>query len=505
VHNSCANGRAVCGRFSSGTSLRPSLNHNVKQINPVGARRTIFTDVIMPTVQAGIASVHAFTGLPWWATIASMTVFVRVALFPLVRYQVILSRKLTSAMPDINFLTTLLRQRLQKSKHSLKEVVSVLAVFMRGVRASIKIHEVELGKIFFLPFVNAALFCTFVFSIRDMITQKRTYGNGNEESDSTDDDDIETKRNRMSKNVSAADSNSAGLGGDDQLVSLDKDSSIGTVRLDPNLYGGGDGSIAAEAVMWIESLADKDPTRTLPLIAMSLTYLGIELSLLNLNGSRILFFLKDLFLTCFILSAPATTALPAGVFFYWIPSSFLAIVQTLALRSPAVLRLLRIPQVEGAAMAEAAKKAAAIIGSSASSTAAPVLATGTAAAGAAATTAVAATATATAAAPSLAASAVASSTAARAAGVAAAGIYSATKVSPAAPTNTSSSHSKSSDATTDVLAARVNEVLSAPKPLTTAELMKEAASQNFKDFKGDSEATGNGGGSSKSKESNKKP
>jgi YidC/Oxa1 family membrane protein insertase len=270
-------------------------------------KRTIFTGVVVPFIQESINSVHSVTNLPWWATISLVTVGVRAALFPLVRYQLILSRQLTRALPDVNFLYALLKQRLspgaQAAKPSASEIVKIFSVFFQGVGASFRLHDVQFKKILLLPFVNVAMFCTFVYSIRNMITA-----------------------------------------GFDKYPTM-----------------------AEEVVLWLdEGLGERDETRILPLFSMALTYLGMELSLINLNGNRILFLLKDVFLTLFILSAPAVAGLPAGVFFYWIPSSVLAIVQTLALRSPAVLNFLRIPALPGAgvggqaAVTAATQRAAAI-------------------------------------------------------------------------------------------------------------------------------------------------
>jgi len=46
--------------------------------------------------------------------------------------------------------------------------------------------------------------------------------------------------------------------------------------------------------------------------------------------------------------------LPAGVFCYWIPSSMAGAAQSLLLRSPAGLKLLRLPPLAPAAPASAA-------------------------------------------------------------------------------------------------------------------------------------------------------
>ena len=52
-------------------------------------KRFLFTSAIPDFIQAYVSGLHDVTGTPWWATIALSTVFVRVSLFPLVRYQYI--------------------------------------------------------------------------------------------------------------------------------------------------------------------------------------------------------------------------------------------------------------------------------------------------------------------------------------------------------------------------------------------------------------------------------
>jgi YidC/Oxa1 family membrane protein insertase len=143
--------------------------------------RTLMTEAfhalatIPDHIQSGMVKLHVGTGLPWWATFACSTAVVRLGLLPLTRYQLLASRNLAKAMPEVNFLAQLLRERVKSGyagrsqKARMKEMLSTLAVFRKGVRASFLLNDVNLKRIFALPFVNIGIFATFVFSVRDML------------------------------------------------------------------------------------------------------------------------------------------------------------------------------------------------------------------------------------------------------------------------------------------------------------------------------------------------
>ena len=115
-------------------------------------------------------SLQMASGLPWWATFASSTVFVRLALFPLVRKQLYASRKLAYAMPELNFLFQLLRQRLKTLKpHQSAERMRIFSVFINGVNACLTLHEASIMTVIAYPLANLAVFVTFVYSLRSMI------------------------------------------------------------------------------------------------------------------------------------------------------------------------------------------------------------------------------------------------------------------------------------------------------------------------------------------------
>lgn len=93
--------------------------------------------------------------------------------------------------------------------------------------------------------------------------------------------------------------------------------------------------------LWFENLSIKDKTCILPLSALSISYLGLEVSFYGKVALTVL--LKDLFQSLLILSIPFVISLPCGVFMYWIPSSMLGIAGHFALRNSWMQKILRIP------------------------------------------------------------------------------------------------------------------------------------------------------------------
>jgi len=233
-------------------------------------------------VQGGIIGLQSATGLPWWATFAASTVFVRVGLFPLVHRQILASRKLAGAVPELNFLFQLLRQRLKGiPMGQTSEQMRIVTIFFKGVNACFKMHGVSLTQIVASPLANMAMFVTFVYSLRGMLT------------------------------------------GETPPVDL---TSAGT--------------------LWFPDLTVKDRSFALPLMAVGVSYSALELAFRNSaavgGAARFTLLLKDTFQCLLLLSVPFMLPLPCGVFTYWIPSSLCGVAQTLLLRTNTVQKFLNI-------------------------------------------------------------------------------------------------------------------------------------------------------------------
>jgi YidC/Oxa1 family membrane protein insertase len=226
-------------------------------------------------IESTLVGIHTYTHLPWYATIAISTVFVRLSLLPLVRAQILESKNLTDALPKVEYMVKLFKLKLN-SKTEYATLLNDAYLVFKGSKAAFHLHDVSLLKLFAFPAVNFSLFATFVLSLRDMI--------------------------------------------------------VGQQR--PDLTSGG--------ILWFSDLVSKDTSYILPLTAVTISYLAIEISFRK-SQSGFLLFAKDAFQSILIVALPFTIHMPCGLFFYWIPSSLCGIFQHILLKNPHVLKALRIP------------------------------------------------------------------------------------------------------------------------------------------------------------------
>lgn len=236
-------------------------------------KRTIFT-----TVQNSLIALQEITDLQWWATIALSTVFVKVSLLPLVRSQIMASKRFQNCSAEIGTLYSLLSQNLAStSGKNFIEKMQAIRNFRKGVNATLTIHDASLSTMLVVPLVNLSVFMTFVISVRNLI------------------------------------------------------------EYDPI------GVMSCGGMLWFKDIAAVDPTMALPITALLSTYVSLDLAFSDKGDNALMYKFKDIAQTIVILSLPFVTALPSGVFCYWIPSSLFGIAQTLTLRSPRALKLLNIP------------------------------------------------------------------------------------------------------------------------------------------------------------------
>jgi YidC/Oxa1 family membrane protein insertase len=237
------------------------------------------TAVLFSAVQEGLIQIHNVTQLPWWGTIALSTVGMRVAMLPILRYQLLTFRKLAGAMPEIGFAFQLLRNRLQTIPiTNVGELAKVFSAFYRGTSAVMKLNEVSMMEIFAYPIINASIFIIFVISTRDLL-----------------------------------------LTGPAEL----------------GFQNGG--------ISWFADLMQKDSSYVLPSLSVLLSYTALDIGFRGPNTGRILSILKDVIQSLLIFSTPGIFGLPAGVFCYWIPNSIFSIMQTTFLRNPNNMKYLGIP------------------------------------------------------------------------------------------------------------------------------------------------------------------
>ena len=96
-------------------------------------------------------------------------------------------------------------------------------------------------------------------------------------------------------------------------------------------------------VLWFQDLTVPDETLALPMMAIGLTYMNLQMSLGKAPEGTIIHWLKDTGQVLLIAGMPLTTALPQGIFLYWITSAAFSAAQTQAVRSDGVRAALGLP------------------------------------------------------------------------------------------------------------------------------------------------------------------
>ena len=128
----------------------------------------------MSSVETAIVAFQSFTQLPWFATFAVSTICVRFSLLPLVRAQIIESKKLSEAMPKVEFLFRVFREKMKtKPKSEMLPSSHEISLLFRGTNAVFHFHDVSLLRLFAFPTINIGVIATFVFALRDMIVGAR--------------------------------------------------------------------------------------------------------------------------------------------------------------------------------------------------------------------------------------------------------------------------------------------------------------------------------------------
>ena len=121
------------------------LVRQYQHLNPRCNRKFMSFPDGVAVIQTSLYALKNVTGLPWWLTIASSTIVVRTLIFPLIRTQILETRKLTLAMPELSFLYQLLKLRLQGTPVTkVFDRAKIFSIFIKGVRASFVLHKVRI-------------------------------------------------------------------------------------------------------------------------------------------------------------------------------------------------------------------------------------------------------------------------------------------------------------------------------------------------------------------------
>lgn len=124
---------------------------------------------IQQIVQSKMFELHDFSGLPWWLTLVTSTVFVRISLLPLVRLQANSILKLSKAGPDLSILYQLLVKRHQIESLPIFNSLQLFGIFLKGSFASFRLHEVSITSLLLYPTINISAFVTYILSLREII------------------------------------------------------------------------------------------------------------------------------------------------------------------------------------------------------------------------------------------------------------------------------------------------------------------------------------------------
>lgn len=109
------------------------------------------------------------------------------------------------------------------------------------------------------------------------------------------------------------------------------------------LHGPLDLHLEEGGLLWFRDLSEKDLSFVLPFLALSVSYINLDIALTSPRSSKFVTVMKDVFQSLILLSVPFVSSLPCGVFCYWIPNSFFGLAQTVAFRDEKVLAFLGLP------------------------------------------------------------------------------------------------------------------------------------------------------------------
>ena len=104
--------------------------------------------------------------------------------------------------------------------------------------------------------------------------------------------------------------------------------------------------LSTGGALWFENLTVADATLVLPLAAIGLTYINLQVSLGNAPRNSMLYWLKDIGQVLLIVGLPLTSGLPQGIFVYWTTSAAFSAVQTQVLRADSTRIALGLPPIK---------------------------------------------------------------------------------------------------------------------------------------------------------------
>ena len=126
-------------------------------------------NVVFDTVQQGLETLHAFTGLPWWCTLIGSTLLVRSSFLPLTLHQLrATARYATSAKPENDRLWSLVN-KVTGTGADTATTLKAYQIYYQGMTSVLKKHRISLLSMFGGTLIQIPVFVTFVFTVRRMI------------------------------------------------------------------------------------------------------------------------------------------------------------------------------------------------------------------------------------------------------------------------------------------------------------------------------------------------
>ena len=238
-------------------------------------------NVLFDIVQTALEAFHTFTGLPWYLTIIGSTILVRSSFLPLIIYQM---RVATNYAITAKPESDRLWSLVQKATPA---ATTNIQVRMEAYQIYVQGMRSVLNK---YRISLLSMFGGTLIQIPTFITF------------------VLTMRRMIRDPVLANDLSTGGT-------------------------------------LWFENLTLPDSTMMLPLAAIGLTYVNLQVSLGNAPKGSMFLLLKDVGQVLLILGLPLTSGLPQGVFVYWTASAGYSAVQTQVLRADGVRALLGLPPV----------------------------------------------------------------------------------------------------------------------------------------------------------------
>lgn len=286
-----SDGRQLCVEESINTRMQfqgYQVRHN--------STAPFYTFPLIVGVQDFLTGFHDFTGLPWWATIISTTIFFRLAItLPLAREQAITLAKTELIQPTINEILEALKHNIAiKGKRAGKSLEEVNREFRMEARLNLRdIYKREKCsplKMYLLPWAQLPLWILISLALR---------------------------------NISGFFPKTP----EQEGMSL----------CHPDLMNGGIG--------WITDLSISDPYFILPIIIGITNLLNIEMNTLRKKAptkrQRII---TRVFRTLTVAMVFFASQVPTAMSLYWATSSSYGLIQNLLLMQPPVRRALGIPR-----------------------------------------------------------------------------------------------------------------------------------------------------------------